>query len=336
MSGAGEVQTVRGVVGAGDLGTTLIHEHVFVQHPELQLNFPHPEWDERAAEERAADGLQRLWDLGVRTVVDLTVLGLGRDVARVARVAERSPVRIVVSTGYYTADVLPAYFHTHGPGLLIDGPDPLVEFFVRDIEHGVADTGVRAGMLKVVTDRPGLTPDVRRVLTAAAIAHRQTGVPITTHTHAASRGGLDQLRFLTARGVAPERIVVGHSGDSEDLDYLRALMDAGATIGMDRFGMEHVLPDERRIGVVLDLLRLGYADRMVLSHDAAFFSQVTPPSWRAVHAPNWHMENIPRRIVPRLLAAGATEADIHQLLVTNPARLLAPGLGGGRPDDEES
>lgn len=335
MSGAGEVQTTRGAVGAGELGTTLIHEHLFVQHPELQLNFPHPEWDEAAAVDGAVDGLRRLWGLGVRTVVDLTVLGLGRDVARVARVAERSPVRIVVSTGYYTADVLPAYFHTHGPGLLVDGPDPLVEFFVRDIESGVAGTGIRAGMLKVVTDRPGLTADVRRVLTAAAEAHRQTGVPITTHTHAASRGGLDQLRFLTGRGVAPERVIVGHSGDSEDLDYLRALMDTGATIGMDRFGMEHVLPDERRIGVVLALLRLGYADRMVLSHDAAFFSQVTPPSWRAEHAPNWHMENIPRRIVPGLIASGATDDDIHQLLVTNPARLLVPGLGGGRPDNEE-
>ena len=79
-------------------------------------------------------------------------------------------------------------------------------------------------------------------------------------------------------------------------------MDAGATIGMDRFGMEHVLPDEARVAVVLALLRRGYADRMVLSHDAAFFSRVTPPSWRSRHVPNWHMENLPRRIVPQLLA----------------------------------
>ena len=166
-------------------------------------------------------------------------------------------MQLVASTGYYTADVLPAYFQTHGPGRLVGGPDPLVELFVRDIEVGIAGTGVRAGMLKVVTDQPGLTPDVRRVMEAAATAHRRTGVPITTHTHAPSRNGRDQLAFFVERGVAPDRLVIGHCGDSEDLDYLRELMDAGATIGMDRFGMEHVLPDDARIATVLALLRGG-------------------------------------------------------------------------------
>jgi len=323
----GEVQTFRGPVAAGDLGTTLVHEHLFVGHQELDLNFPHPEWDEATLVDTAVAGLEDLWDLGIRTVVDLTVLGLGRDVARVARVAERTRVNLVGSTGYYTADVLPAYFQTHGPGLLVGGPDPLEEMFVGDIERGMAGTGIRAGMLKVVTDEPGLTPDVCRVMGAAATAHQQTGVPITTHTHAPSRNGRDQLKFLVARGVAPERVVIGHSGDSEDLDYLRELMDAGATIGMDRFGMEHVLADERRVRTVLELLPLGYADRMVLSHDAAFFSRVTPPSWRAAHTPYWRMDTLPRRIVPQLLAGGATEEDIGQMMVRNPARLLDPGGG---------
>lgn len=320
----GEVQTFRGPVSPADLGTTLIHEHVFVGHPELDLNLPHPEWCEERAVEAAVAGLERLWDLGVRTVVDLTVLGLGRDVGRVARVAARTRVQLVASTGYYTADVLPAYFSTHGPGRLVGGPDPLVELFLRDIESGIADTGVRAGMLKVVTDQPGITADVRRVMEAAATAHRRTGVPITTHTHAPSQTGRDQLAFFRDRGVAPDRLVIGHSGDSEDLDYLRELMDAGATIGMDRFGMEHVLPDESRIATVLNLLGEGYGDRMVLSHDAAFFSRVTPPSWRAQHTPNWHMENLHRRIIPALRDGGATDDQVEQLLVRNPARILEP------------
>ena len=324
MTFAGEVQTFRGPVPADGLGTTLIHEHVFVGHPELDLNLPHPEWCEDEAVETAVSGFERLWALGVRTVVDLTVLGLGRDVARVGRVAARTRVQLVASTGYYTPDVLPAYFRTHGPGRLVGGPDPLLELFLRDIEEGIADTDVRAGMLKVVTDEPGLTPDVRRVMEAAATAQRRTGVPITTHTHAPSRNGRDQLRFFLERGVTADRLVIGHCGDSQDLDYLRELMDTGATIGMDRFGMEHVLPDGARLSTVLVLMQEGYADRMVLSQDAAFFSRVTPPSWRAAHAPHWNMENISRRIVPRLLEQGASEDQIHQLLVLNPARVLAP------------
>jgi phosphotriesterase-related protein len=320
----GEVQTFTGSVGAAELGSTLLHEHIFVGHPELDLNFPDPEWDEPALVDAAVDGLERLWALGIRAVMDLTVLGLGRDVGRVAKVAARTRIRLLAATGYYTADVLPGYFHTHGPGLLVGGPDPLVTMFVRDIETGIADTGVRAAMLKVVTDRPGLTDDVRRVMDAAAEAHLHTGVPITTHTHAPSQNGRDQLAFFRERGVDTARLIIGHCGDSQDLGYLRELMDAGATIGLDRFGMEHVLPDQARVETVLALLRLGYAERMVLSHDAAFYSRVTPPSWRARHAPNWHLENIPRHVVPRLLAGGATETDIHQMLVANPARLLAP------------
>jgi phosphotriesterase-related protein len=330
-----EIQTFTGPVDVAELGSTLIHEHIFVGHPELDLNLPDPEWDEPAMIDAAVDGLERLWELGIRTVVDLTVLGLGRDAGRVAKVATRTRVRLIASTGYYTADVLPGYFHTHGPGLLIDGSDPLVELFIRDIETGIAGAGVRAAMLKVVTDRPGLTEDVRRVMTAAAEAHLHTGVPITTHTHAPSQNGRDQLAFFRKRGVAPERLIIGHCGDSQDLDYLRELMDAGATIGMDRFGMEHVLPDDARVATVLELLRLGYAEKMVLSHDAAFYSRVTPPSWRARNAPNWHMENLPRQVVPRLLAGGATDADVHQMLVVNPARLLTPTVarvdaGGSR------
>jgi phosphotriesterase-related protein len=321
---AGEVQTFRGPLPAERLGTTLIHEHVFVGHPELDLNLPHPEWREDEAIETAVTGFERLWALGVRTVVDLTVLGLGRDVARVGRVAEQTRVQLVASTGYYTADVLPAYFHTHGPGRLVGGPDPLLELFLRDIEEGIAGTDVRAAMLKVVTDEQGLTHDVRRVMDAAATAHRRTGVPITTHTHAPSRNGRDQLRFFLERGVAPDRMVIGHCGDSQDLDYLRELMDAGATIGMDRFGMEHVLPDDTRLSTVLTLLQGGYADRMVLSQDAAFFSRVTPPSWRAAHAPHWTLENLSRRILPRLLEQGATPDQVHQLTVLNPARVLTP------------
>lgn len=320
----GEVQTFGGPVSADDLGTTLIHEHVFVGHPELDLDLPHPEWCEDVAIETAVAGFERLWDLGIRTVVDLTVLGLGRDVARVRRVADRVRVGLIAATGYYTTDTLPAYFSTHGPGRLVGGPDPLVELFLRDIEVGIAGTGVRAGMLKVVTDQPGLTPDVCRVLEAAATAHRRTGVPITTHTHAPSRNGRDQLAFFRERGVAADRVVIGHCDDSRDLDYLRELMDAGATIGIDRFGMEHVLADEERTATVLALLAEGYADRMVLSHDAAFFSRVTPPSWRATHVPRWHMENIARHIVPALLEGGAGPEQVEQMLVRNPARILAP------------
>jgi phosphotriesterase-related protein len=318
----GIVHTFRGPVDPSDLGMTLIHEHVFVRNLELEVNLPDPEWDRSAAIDAAVAGLVELEALGVRTVVDLTVPGLGRDVRLVAEVAERSPVHLISATGWYTSNVLPVYFQFHGPGRQIDGPEPLTELFVGDIRHGIAGTDVRAGMIKVMTDADGFTPDVARVMTAAAAAHRETGVTITTHSHPVTRNGLEQQSFLSKRGVSAERIIIGHSGDSEDLDYLRELMDHGSTIGMDRFGMEQVLPDDRRVQTVLALLEQGYADRMVLSHDAAFYSHVTPPSWRARSAPRWRMDTISRHIIPALRDAGVTQDDLDQMIVRNPRRLL--------------
>ncbi len=321
----GTVPTFNGPVDAEALGMTLIHEHLFVRNPELETNLPDPEWDPGRAVDIAVEGLVALHALGVQTIVDLTVPGLGRDVGLVAEVADRVPVNIVAATGWYTANVLPTYFAFHGPGRLIDRPDPLVDLFTRDIREGIAGTPVRAGMLKVMADADGITPDVARVMAAAAVTHGETGVPITTHSHPASRNGLAQQAFLTEHGVAPERIVIGHSGDTDDLAYLRELMDNGSTIGLDRFGMEHVFPDDRRVATVIALVDQGYADRIVLSHDAAFYSHVTPPSWRAQFAPRWRMDTIPLHVLPMLRAAGITNEVIDQMIVHNPRRLLDAG-----------
>ena len=318
----GLVETFRGPISSDRLGATLIHEHIFVRNPELELSLPDGEWNPSGAVEAAVKGLTDLHERGIRTVVDLTVPGLGRDVRLVNRVAERVPVNLIAATGWYTPNMLPTYFRFHGPGMTIDGVDPLIELFVRDIRDGIDGGKVRAGMLKVVTDVEGLTPDVTRVMLAAAVAHQETGTTITTHSHPASRNGLEQQAFLGQRGVPADRIIIGHSGDSEDLDYLRALMDNGSTIGLDRFGMEHILSDERRVRTTLALLELGYADRMVLSQDAAFYSHVTPPSWRTTSAPHWRMDTIPRRILPMLRDAGVSSNELTQMLEHNPRRLL--------------
>jgi phosphotriesterase-related protein len=316
------VETYRGPIASDQLGVTLIHEHLFVRNLELELNMPDPEWVEADLIETAVRGLTDLYELGVRTLVDLTVPGLGRDARLVSRVAERAPVHLVASTGWYTPDRLPLYFAFHGPGRMVDQPDSLANRFVRDITAGIAHTGVRAGMLKVVTDAAGMTEDVARVMVAAAEAQRETGVPITTHSHPASRNGLEQQAFLGERGVPADRIIIGHSGDTDDIAYLREIMDNGSMIGLDRFGMEHVLPDDRRIATLLELIELGYAGRIVLSHDAAVYSHVTPPSWRARHAPRWRMDTIHRHVLPALRGAGVPAEVIDQMLVHNPRQLL--------------
>ncbi len=325
MTDDGRVATYLGLRPAAELGTTLMHEHIFVRNPELELSIEFDEWDRAAMIDSAVEGLAELHRLGIDTVVDLTVPGLGRDPVLISDVASRAPVAIIASTGLYGAAALAPFFQLHGPGRLVSEPDPLIDMFIRDIETGIGSSGVRAGLLKVTSSDSGITAHEARVLSAAATAARQTGVSIATHSNPASRNGLEQQQFFRARGVAPDRLVIGHSGDTQDIDYLRELMDAGSTIGLDRFGMEFVLDDERRIDTLLSLIRLGYADRIVISHDAAFYSHVTPPSWRYGAAPRWRMDNIVSNVLPRLRSAGIGQEEIDQVMVANPRRLLTRG-----------
>ena len=177
-----EVDTVGGPVATADLGVTLMHEHVFVLSPEIIANYPEGWGDEQAREDAAVEKLNALKATGVDTIVDPTVIGLGRYIPRIQRIAERTALRIIVATGLYTYNDVPLYFHFTGPGTAISGPEAMVEMFVRDITEGIAGTGVRAAILKCATDEPGVTAGVERVLRAVAQAHRATGVPITTHT----------------------------------------------------------------------------------------------------------------------------------------------------------
>jgi len=316
-----QVETVRGPIDADALGATLMHEHIFVKHPELEENYPNPEWSEEGAVQVARDGMKSLWDKGIRTIVDLTVMGLGRSIPRIQKLAESVDMNIVVATGYYTAKDLPTYFHNHGPGRRVDMPEPLDAMFLKDVRDGIADTGVKAAIIKVVTDELGITPDVERVLRSAARTQRETGVPISTHTHAAKQTGRLQQEFFRKEGVDLERVIIGHSGDTTDVDYLKELMDNGSMLGLDRFGLDSFLPEEDRIATVVKLCELGYAEKITLSHDAAFFSINTEPSHRP---PEWTHFAVSDRILPALREQGVSEDTIEQIMVRNPARILPP------------
>lgn len=321
------VETLAGAIDVEQLGTTLMHEHVFVLSPELQSAYPgFNGWDPEAGVARAREALTTLKARGVDTIVDLTVVGTGRDVPLVARAAEGTGLNVVVATGIYTYDDLPTAFHYRGPGSLLGGDDEqMIGLFVGDIEEGIQGTGIKAGILKCATDEKGLTPGVDRVLRAVAQAHRRTGVPITTHTHPATRRGLDQQRVFREEGVDLSRVVIGHSGDTTDVDYLVELCEAGSFIGMDRFGINILLTFEDRVATVAEMCRRGFAGHLVLSHDAAVFFDWLPMDQLPAILPQWHYGHIHDDVLPALREAGVTEEQIHQMLVENPRRALARG-----------
>jgi phosphotriesterase-related protein len=321
------VNTVRGAVDTAELGRTYMHEHIFVLTADVQLNHP-GEWGDE--DERIADAVARLRALaeqGVDTIVDPTVIGLGRYIPRIQRIAEQVPeLNIVVATGLYTYDSVPFYFLHRGPALSAmlgtDVPDPMVDMFVADLTDGIAGTGVKAGMLKCAIDHEGLTPGVERVMRAVARAHQRTGAPITVHTHPGSRAGtLVKKVMCDEEGVEPSRIVLGHSGDTTDCDHLAELADAGFVLGMDRFGLYQDTTFEARADTVVEMCRRGYADRMVLSQDAACYIDWIDPNVMPF-LPQWHYLHLGEEVLPYLREKGVTDEQVTTMLLDVPRRFF--------------
>ncbi len=315
------VATARGPVDSADLGTTLMHEHVFVLTPDSQNQWS-DEWDEG---QRVVDAVARLNELaasGVRTIVDPTVDGLGRDVPRIARIAEQvADLHIVVATGVYTYTEVPHYFTHRGPGVSPDLPEPMVDLFVRDLTVGCQGTDVKAAFLKCAIDAQGLTGGVERILRAVGKAHVQTGAPVMVHTHPRSRSGLEVQRVLSEEQVDPSRVLLAHSGDSTDADHLSKLAEAGFLLGMDRMGINLEMPFADRVGIVVEMCRRGYAERMVLSQDASCYIDWVQPDLMAL-LPDWHYLHVQADVVPALLEGGVTQEQVDAMLVGNPRRFF--------------
>ncbi len=316
-----DVQTVTGRCAPDQLGVTLMHEHLLVGWPGWEA---HAGDDRAARKERIAlcvERLQELHALGVRTLVDPCPMDLGRDVAFTAEVAARSPVRIVCATGLYKEDQgAPAYFKFRTQ--FGDALGEMADLFVRELTEGIGDTGVRAGVIKVATGAHKITPYEELVLRAAARAHVATGVPITTHTEDGTMGP-EQLAILTGEGVAASAVVVGHSCGSSNLDYHLAMLDRGAYLGFDRFGLEFIHPDRARVAALIGLLGVGFEKQIVLSHDTVWCWRGRAPVLPAGVLADWEPTHVFRRIIPRLREAGVAQARIDTMLVENPRRYFA-------------
>jgi phosphotriesterase-related protein len=315
------VHTVTGTCSTAALGMTLMHEHLLVGWPGWEADAALDRATRREHARRCVDRLAELYDLGVRTLVDPCPIDLGRDVEFMAEVAQASRVHIVCATGLYKEDSgAPAYFKFRRQ--FADVVAEMADVFVREITEGVAETGVRAGIIKVATGPHQITPYEELVLRAAARAHRATGVPITTHTDEGTMGP-EQLDVLVGDGVAPAAIVVGHSCGASDVSYHLRMLDRGAYLGFDRFGLEMLHPDRERLAVLIGLLGLGFERQLVLSHDTVWCWRGRELTLPAETLARWKPTYVLREILPKLRAAGVAEEKIQAMLVDNPRRYFA-------------
>ena len=264
-----QVQTVQGPVDASELGTVLIHEHVRFRDEAVAENWP-SRYDADAELAAALEAVNAAKAHGVRTIVDCTAMLGGRDVRFMAQVAEQTGVQIVACTGIYTYDYLPHYFENRSE-------DQMAELFVEDIERGIQGTELKAAFLKCAADEPGVTPNIEKVHRAIARASVQTGAPIMAHSRPASNTAPRQVEIFREEGVDPAKVQIAHTGDSDDLDYIERVLDAGVWIGLDRYGLNLFLPMERRNATTAELLRRGHAERIFLSQDFCATIDWFPP-----------------------------------------------------------
>jgi phosphotriesterase-related protein len=304
-----KINGVLGTIDTKDLGFTLMHEHILVGSWSMRQAF-HDWVDADALIEDAAQELRAAKGHGVQTIVEVTPINLGRDIHVIREVAARADMPIIAATGLFGFDKVS--FESWE----FDGwpADRLVEFLIRDIESGIQGTNSKAGIIKA--------SDGHKSLQVAARLHLATGLPITTHTSPMHRTGLAQQDVFEKEGVDLRRVVIGHCGCTDHVEYLEEILQRGSFIGMDRFGAEMILSNEKRIGTVAELCRRGWSDRMVLSHDRCSYLEFFPKEMHQTLAPHWNFYNIPTQVIPALRQAGVSDEQVYAMTVANPARVF--------------
>lgn len=299
------ITTVLGSIEPERLGRTLMHEHVICDFYRVTGVLNQLLNDE----DLAVDELRRLANAGGAALVECTTPDLGRNPAALQRISARTGLHIIAGTGWYRELFYPAEIDRLSTEDLAAG-------MVSDLTQGMAGTTIRAGIIgEIGVNLDYATAQEERVLRAAARAQKRTGSPLFTHA-SMYPVGLAQLAILREEGVDPNRVVIGHCDTFLDAEYHAHLLQDGANIAFDTIGRQHMNPDPRRAKLIVDLVRQGWGERLLLSSDRCHRSDLT--AFGGVG-----YAYVFTTFFEQLRALGLTGADLDQLTISNPRRVLA-------------
>jgi len=340
----GQAMTVLGPVPAGELGVTLMHEHVLNDcrcwwhrpqeksrnrlacepvHPgilgELRMD-PFVNLDNLSLDDErlAAAELALAADEGCRTVVDPTCRGIGRNPEALARIARATGLNIIMGGGYYLEA-------SHPPALAAMSADDIAAEIVRDATVGVNGSGVRIGLIGEIGVSADFTQAERKSLRGAARAARATNLPLMVHLPGWVRHGARVLDLIEEEGADPRRTVLCHMNPShDDPAYQEALAARGAFIEYDMIGMDFWYADQRvqcpseeeNARAIAALVARGFADNLLLSQDVFLKMMLTRNG-------GFGYAYLQRHFLPRLLRHNVPPSAIRTMMVANPCRLLA-------------
>lgn len=312
-----KVNTVLGPVDSAKLGKTLMHEHILCANWTARMSYP--DWIDRAeVVDLAVRMLKRLKRYGFTTFVDETPPGLGRDVTILKEVSERAEMNIIAATGFYWYEEV---------WLVGKDIDRMTRRLVQEVEQGIQGTGCKAGIIKCATDQCGLSENNKHLLQIIAKVQKETGLPVYTHTSIQNKIAPAQQDYLLELGIPAEKLIIGHLGDTDDVSFIEQILKKGSYAGLDRFGLDWIFPDKQRIPTTVELVKRGWRDKLVLSHDCSVFIDEFDNEWEErkkvdLDSLDFQYTHIPEKIVPQLLENGLSQEDIDTMLVQVPRAIF--------------
>ncbi len=299
------VMTVQGPIRPESLGTMLTHEHVLVDFIGADKVSP-GRYSAEEAFNVILPFLKGLKESGCRALAECTPAFLGRDPLLLSRLSHASGLHLLTNTGYYGAandKYIPAFAWE-------ETADQLAERWIREWEYGIGDTGIRPGFIKIGVDSGPLSDIDSRIVQAAARAHKRTGLTIMSHTGPAAPA-FEQLEILAKEGIDPSAWIWTHAQGADDFKNHFKAADAGAWIAFDGLNRR----DFSRYADFLELIKKrGQLDRVLLSHDAGWYSPGEPGGGDFRGFTMLFLE-----FLPLLREKGMTDRDISQVMVKNPA-----------------
>ncbi|TDN52658.1 phosphotriesterase-related protein [Buttiauxella sp. JUb87] len=285
----------------GASGYTYAHEHLHIDLSSFKNNIDCrlDQYDLICAE------MKTLYALGVRNIIEMTNRYMGRNPQFMLDIMRDSGMNVVACTGYYQHDFFPAHVAT-------TPVEKLAQEMIDEIEQGIDGTELKAGIIaEIGSSVDVITPDEAKVFAAAALAHRETGCAISTHT-SFSTMGLEQLTLLKSHGVDLSRVVVGHCDLKDNLDNILRMIEQGAYVQFDTIGKNNYYPDEKRVAMLQEIASRGLLDHVMLSMDITRRSHLKANGGLG-------FDYLLTTFVPLLLEAGFSQADVDLMLRDNPS-----------------
>jgi phosphotriesterase-related protein len=309
-----DVHTVTGAVRPEALGVTLMHEHLLVDFIGA-AQVSRSRYDADAVFKVALPHLQKVRQLGCETLVDCTPAYLGRDPQLLKRLSEASGVRLVTNTGFYGAAN-----DKHVPVFAFEETaEQLAQRWIREAVDGIEGTSIKPGFLKIGVDGAPLSDIDAKLVRAAALTTRKTGLPIASHTGSGA-AALAELDLIKDARVAPASFIWVHAQSERDETFHVRAARRGAWVEFDGVGPKTV---DRHVALVQQMKNAGLLGSVLVSHDAGWY-HVGEPGGGAFRP----FDTVFTSFVPALRRAGFSDADVRRLLVDNPRRALTPRVPG--------